>query len=238
MQYQHVFSHGFQFMSNYTWGKTVSDYPWINNLQANGQPGFSGFQYPNIWDRGESSLSHRHRFVYSGIWSPVYGQAWSPWARIPLTGWRISAIGTLESGDALSISNVETSANDFAGPDELFVQGNPNLGHSDKSFFQEFNTSKFSLPPNGVRGNSGLGTVRGPGQNNLDLSLAKTFPLYERFNVQFRADAFNFFNHTQWNGAQTVYPYAPVGNYGNVPFGQATGAREARILQVGAKLAF
>jgi hypothetical protein len=48
----------------------------------------------------------------------------------------------------------------------------------------------------------------------------------------------NFFNHTQWNAAQTTYPYAGVGNYGNVPFGQATGARKARILQVGLKLAF
>ncbi len=238
VQYQHVFSHGFQFMSNYTFGKTVSDYPWINNLAANGQGGASGFQYPNLFDRGESTLSHRHRFVYSAIWEPVYGQAWSAWARIPLTGWRLSGIGTIESGDALTISNVETSANDFAGTDELFVQGNPNLGHSEKNFFNEFNTQKFSLPPNGVRGNSGLGTVRGPGQNNLDISLAKTFPIHENINAQFRADAFNFFNHTQWNGAQTTYPYASVGNYGNVPFGQATGAREARILQVGLKLAF
>jgi hypothetical protein len=106
------------------------------------------------------------------------------------------------------------------------------------TYFNEFNTQKFSLPPNGVRGNSGLGTVRGPGQNNLDLSLAKTFPIHESINAQFRADAFNFFNHTQWNGAQTTFPYASVGNYGNVPFGQATGAREARILQVGLKLAF
>jgi hypothetical protein len=89
-----------------------------------------------------------------------------------------------------------------------------------------------------VRGNSGLGTVRGPGQNNLDLSLSKTFQIYDRLNAQLRADAFNFFNHTQWNSAQTTYPYAPVANYGNVPFGQAAGAREARILQVGLKLAF
>jgi hypothetical protein len=69
------------------------------------------------------------------------------------------------------------------------------------------------------------GTVRGPGQNNVDLSLAKTFPIDESVNTQFRAGAFNFFNHTQWNGAQTTYPY--------VPFGQAPGARGARILQVG-----
>lgn len=238
VQYQHVFGHGFQFMSNYTFGKTVSDFPLINNLAANGQGGASGFQYPNLFNRGESTLSHRHRFVYSGIWEPVYGQAWSAWARIPFAGWRISGIGTIESGDALTVSNVETSAADFAGTDEMFVQGNPNLGHGDKNFFNEFNTQQFTLPPNGVRGNSGLGTVRGPGQNNVDLSLAKTFPIHDTVNAQFRADAYNVFNHTQWNGAQTTFPYAGVGNYGNVPFGQATGAREARILQVGLKLAF
>jgi hypothetical protein len=45
-------------------------------------------------------------------------------------------------------------------------------------------------------------------------------------------------NHTQWNGAQTVYPYASVGNYGNIPFGSATGAREVRIMQVALKLQF
>lgn len=69
-------------------------------------------------------------------------------------------------------------------------------------------------------------------------SLAKTFSLHENWHAEFRADALNVFNHTQWNGVQTTYPYATVGNYGNVPFGQATGAREARIMQVALKLAF
>lgn len=238
VQFQHSFGEGFQFLSNYTWGKTVSDYPLVNNLEANGQGGASGFQYPIINDRGESTLSHRHRFVYSGIWNPQYGGGWAPWAKFPLTGWRISGIGTLESGDALTIYNVQTSAADFAGFDELFVSGNPNLGHGSRTFSHQFNTGAFSLPPNGVRGNSGLGTVRGPGQNNVDLSLAKTFPIMERFHSEFRADAYNAWNHTQWNGAQTTYPYATVGNYGNIPFGEVTGAREARILQVGLKLLF
>jgi hypothetical protein len=238
VQYQHAFQHGVQFLSNYTFGKTVSDYPVVNNLGANGLAGYSGFQYPNIFNRGESTLSHRHRFVYSGIWQPAYGNTWSPWARVPLTGWRISGIGTIESGDALTVQNVQTSANDYAGFDELIVSGNPNLPRSQKSLTQQFNISAFSVPPNGVRGNSGLGTVRGPGQNNVDLSLAKVFPIVERFHAEFRADAFNAFNHTQWTGAQTTYPFASVGNYGNIPFGSAKGAREARILQVAIKLAF
>lgn len=237
-QYQHVFSHGFEFMTNYTWGKTVSDYPVVNVIAANGQGGFSGFQYPNLFNRGETTFSHRNRFVYSGIWQPQYGNGWSAWARVPFAGWRISGIGTLESGDALTIQNQQTSANDFAGLDEMFVSGDPNLSHGSKTLTQQFNVSAFTAPPNGVRGNSGLGTVRGPGQNNIDLSLAKIFPIYERFHAEFRADAFNAFNHTQWNGAQTTYPFASVGNYGNIPFGSATGAREARIMQVGLKLQF
>lgn len=92
--------------------------------------------------------------------------------------------------------------------------------------------------PNGVCGNSGLGTERGPGQDNLDLSIAKNFPIIESFHAEFRADAFNALNHTRWNAIQTTYPYASVGNYGNIAFGSAAGARDARILQVALKLQF
>ena len=71
---------------------------------------------------------------------------------------------------------------------------------------QQFDTSEFSVPPMNVRGNSGLGTIRGPGQNNVDLSLAKTFPIVSGLHLEFRADAFNAFNHSQWNGLNTTYP--------------------------------
>lgn len=85
-----------------------------------------------------------------------------------------------------------------------------------------------------VRGNSGLGTIRGPGQNNVDISLAKTFTIHEGLFFELRGDAFNAFNHTQWNGINTTYPSGSA----QYPFGQVNGAREARIGQVGAKLFF
>jgi hypothetical protein len=256
-QYQHQFSHGFQFMSNYTWGKTVSDYPYINSLGENGATGggVSGFIYRNIDNRGESNQSHRHRFVYSGVWNPEYGQTWPHWVRLALTDWRLSGIGTLESGDALTVMNggpgtpcpatdagtsicptgYGSSAQDGAGFDELYMSGNPNnVGHFNKTPYRQFDTSKFSVPPMNVRGNSGLGTVRGPGQNNLDLSLAKNFPIYENFHLEFRGDAFNVLNHTQWTGLNTTYPSGSS----QFPFGMVNGAREPRIGQVAAKLVF
>ena len=256
VQYRHDFSKGFQVTSNYTWGKTVSDYPWINTLSNNGTSGSGsgGFQYPNIYNRGESNQSHRHRFVYSGIWTPAYGKSWSEWAKLPLTGWRITGIWTLESGDALTVVNdgpgtpcptsdagtamcpagYGSSAQDGAGFDELNVSGNPNLSHGKKSFMQQFDISRFSVPAMNVRGNSGLGTVRGPGQDNVDLSLAKTFSLYESLHLEFRGDAFNALNHTQWNGMNTGYPSGDA----QFPFGMVNGSREARIGQVAAKLVF
>jgi hypothetical protein len=127
-----------------------------------------------------------------------------------------------------------SSAQDGAGFDELNVSGNPNIAHGQKTFLRQFDTSRFSVPAMNVRGNSGLGTVRGPGQNNVDLSIAKTFPIYERLHLEFRGDAFNVFNHTQWTGINTIYPSGDA----QYPFGQVNAAREARIGQVGAKLVF
>lgn len=244
VQYRHDVTKGLQIMANYTVGKTVSDYPWANTISENGEwGGAGGFQYSNLFNRGETTFSHRQRFVYSWIWSPQYGRTWMAWAKAALTGWGISGIGTLESGDVFTIVNNETTAADYAGNDELLVSGNPNLSHGDKTFARQFDTSKFSLPPNGVRGNSGLGTIRGPGQDNVDLSLAKTFPLYDALHLEFRADAFNALNHTQWNAVQTTYPngnfpYGDAANYGNIPFGQVAGAREARIGQMAVKVVF
>ena len=264
LQFQRSMSHGIQVTSSYTFGKTVSDYPVVNTLQTNVYPyyGGGGLQYPNLNSRGESTQSHRHRLVISGIWAPEYGKTWSAFAKVPLTGWRLSGIATFESGDALTVSNggvynpcpaadagtptcptgYGTSANDgasFDGQygsafDQLNVSGYPSLGHGQKTPLRQFNTSAFSLPPNNVRGNSGFGTVRGPGQERVDLSLAKTFPLYDRLHLEFRADAFNALNHSQWNGVNTVYP----SNNPQIPFGSVVSAGDARIVQLGAKVMF
>jgi len=235
VKFQHRFSHGFELLSHYTYSKTISD------RGLTGQFTVLGFNYPQtvLPNRGEASLSHRHRFVLSGVWQPTYGQTWAAPLKAVGTGWRFSTIMTLESGDALTPINEATSANDFASTvspfDQLFVSGNPNRSHGDRSFTQYFNTAAFSVPPNNVRGNAGPGIIRGPGQNNWDISLGKVFSLRERLKAEFRADFFNAFNHTQWNAVSTVYPFDPNTN---IPFGQVEGSREGRIIQLAAKVSF
>ena len=75
--------------------------------------------------------------------------------------------------------------------------------------------------------------VRGPGRINLDLSLAKSTPLFgERVKLELRVDAFNLFNHTQFqnldNDAQDI----------GSTFGQVVSAYDPRILQLAAHIRF
>ena len=93
--------------------------------------------------------------------------------------------------------------------------------------------SVFAVPLQDVKGNAGVGTIRGPGMNNWDMTLSKTFKPLERLKTEFRADLYNAFNHTQWSGVNTTYTNA-VGN----TFGRVTGAREPRIVQLGLRILF
>ena len=71
-----------------------------------------------------------------------------------------------------------------------------------------------STPPAGRIGTSGRNQFYGPGLFNWDLAAAKTFPLWtERTRLQFRADFFNLFNHT--NFANPVHDESSA-NFGKI----------------------
>ncbi|MGA9885106.1 MAG: carboxypeptidase regulatory-like domain-containing protein [Candidatus Acidiferrales bacterium] len=70
----------------------------------------------------------------------------------------------------------------------------------------------------------------GPGRDNWDMSLFKTFAITERLNFQVRVDAFDLWNHTQMNGVDTTV--------GDPNFGLTNSAWTPREFQFGAKLAF
>lgn len=75
----------------------------------------------------------------------------------------------------------------------------------------------------GMIGNAARTNLRGPGLNNWDIALFKTIPLHERLMLQFRAELYNAFNHTQFDAQ---------GRQVNTRFGQFTAARSPRIAQL------
>ena len=79
-------------------------------------------------------------------------------------------------------------------------------------------------------GNSGRNSLNLPHRTNFDLSVYKVFKPTERVSVQFQAEAFNVFNHTQ---------FSAVNNFvGTDSFMYAGSAHSGRVLQLGVKLAF
>ena len=93
------------------------------------------------------------------------------------------------------------------------------------------------------RGSERRNNLHEPGINNWDMSLSKSFPVFgEGRELQFRAEAFNVFNHTQWSSIETepgchcVIDDRQVNSTSQ--FGYITGARPGRHMQVALKFVF
>jgi hypothetical protein len=85
----------------------------------------------------------------------------------------------------------------------------------------------------GTPGNAKRRFFYGPGADNYDMAVAKQLPITESKSLLFRVEAFNVFNHTQFNG-----PTAVDGDIGSSTFGNAISAAAPRILQGALKFNF
>ena len=90
----------------------------------------------------------------------------------------------------------------------------------------------FSQPPAFTFGNVArmLADVRAPGLVNFDFSVFKNTRIAERYNVQFRAEAFNALNHPNFS--------SPSLTFGAGGFGSIGGTGPARLVQLALKFQF
>ena len=93
-----------------------------------------------------------------------------------------------------------------------------------------FSTSAFASPAVGAWGNAGFNSLRGPGRDNWNLSLFKSFAFGEERRLELRAESFNVWNHTEFDQVSNAL--------GSSNFGQVTSAYDPRVFQFGAKLYF
>lgn len=112
------------------------------------------------------------------------------------------------------------AANRIADPNSL----------ANRSAARWFNTGAFTAAPVFTIGNSSRNPVRGPGLQDADLMLGKTFRLTERLSLEFRAEAFNVSNTPPLND--------PNGSFGTPAFGAITTAGNPRDLEFAGKLHF
>ncbi len=112
--------------------------------------------------------------------------------------------------------------------------GNPQREGGSKSERLDswFNTAAFAQPASFAPGNAPrtLPNVRGPGHFSVNLGLHKNFAFSETRRLQFRAEAFNIFNRTNFN--------PPGTNFGGANFGVITASEDPRLLQFAFKFYF
>lgn len=232
-------SRGLRFKAAYTFSKAIDEGAGIipNYLGASaGSP----YLTDHTIGRGPAAHNVRQRFVFNWSYELPLGTH-RGLAGAALNGWQLAGILQMQDGFPFTVSSgvlagliSNPGMNRAVGVD--LVPGrsnNPVLGGPDKYF----DATAFMLAPPDAVGTLGSNTLVGPGVQQMDVSLTKTFTLNGTRRLQFRLDSFNVLNHPNFGLPDTVL-YNPNGTprpaAGRIN-GTATTGRE---FQVGLKLLF
>src|SRR5205085_1058561 len=117
-----------------------------------------------------------------------------------LGGWQLSGITTFQTGLPIDpVLGIDQAGVGTTLRQRPQVTGSPVLGFGDRTAGKWFNPANDVLPQIGTFATTSRNFISMPGTNNWDMSLYKTFRLQERTSLQLRADAFNPWNHTEFN---------------------------------------
>lgn len=216
-------------------------------------------------NKGLSDFDRKHRLVVSYNYAIPFGKWMSGWPRRLVDGWELNGVSTFQSGTPFLIADFGA----FTLQDTDFVNGSRatigsgNILTSGSIYDRLDNFVNLDAFVSGGRcvnsqnvivpstdpgctgfsafGNLGRNVFRGPFQTNHDMSLVKRTNLTERVNIEFRAEAFNVFNHPAFQS-----PQAQGGSFGNYGIVDVTSgdssilatANRPRTIQFGLKLNF
>ena len=235
---QRRFSRRLSFGVAYTWSKALGVADAYTDV-------VSSYFRPRERDYGPYPFDRSHVFTLNYVYEfPNAGRrlAGAAGAAI-LDRWSISGVTSFVSGAPFTPGFSTTFTTDITGSGEgarITVTGDPALSKSEKNFYRNFRQEVFALTPVRSFGNAGVGILRGPGVNNWDFAVGKQIPLGlgEGRALQFRAEAYNAFNHTQFSGVDTGARFDQTGQQVNANFGAFTQARTSRIISFSLRLRF
>jgi hypothetical protein len=244
VQLNRRYIHGLQFAVAYTLAKTITD------GTANGLPSQNTLRLGSAWNEGPATFTQLHNLVVSYTWDvPNGSRMWDSWfTRGLLDGWQFSGDTAVVSGDWSGVNNVSTTDNfDFTGGD---VAARPNVngdvvcssGNCDPTpgaGGSYFNIDAFSRPAGrGDVGNASVTFFRLPKIVISNMSIFKNFRVGANKRIQFRWEAYNVFNQVNWRTINLTPQFNAAGQQVNANFGQATEARDPRIMQGAIRFSF
>ena len=231
------FTRNLQYGVSYTWSKSM-------DTGSNDGATVATWISPRVWNYGKSSFDQTHVFVANYVYDiPKLSRFWNnAVSRQVLDRWELSGVTTFASGFPLGLSYSTTDGRDITGGGDgsrVVVTGVAEKSFGDRSFNEFFNTKVFARPAQGTFGNAPKDVFRGPGIASWDISLFKNFAIFSESRIlQFRAEAYNAFNHSQWAGVNTAARFDPAGNQVNAQFGQVTSTRPPRVMQLALRFQF
>ena len=242
------FNHGVSFLVSYTWSKSIDDASSFNMTGSAAKPvaGENDLaQDPSnlAVERGRSLFDARHRLVLSYQWSLPFFKEAHGWTRNALGGWQVNGIATVMSGTPFTVfdSNdvsVQGSAPEITGfsanRPNLVSGQDPNAGpHRPNNWLNANAFQRITQDPNSPVqqfGSAGRNIAQGPGYSNWDFSAFKNFRVAERKEFQFRAELFNFLNHTNLR--------LPDSDISSRTFNEVLEAQPPRLVQFALKFLF
>jgi hypothetical protein len=204
---RHRFSHGLTFRGAYTWSRALDDGDSLNATAAANAPALVQNPLNVRGDWGPATYDVRNAVVMNVSYELPFGNGGqmlsngSGWENGVVGGWTLNSIVTLQSGFPFTPQLSFNPSND--GDSKNPVRPNWNTSFTGPVILggtaQWFNPAAFVVPPSGTFGNVGRNVLTGPGLGTWDFSVLKDTHLFERVNLQFRAEIFNLLNRTNLN---------------------------------------
>ncbi len=219
------FSHGFSLLAHYMFSKFLDDAASATDF---GDPGSYMDAYNRRLDKGRSGSDLPHRAVITFLYATPHFAAHRI-ANAALGGWQLGLLSVLQSGQTFTVYDSVNNSNAFiAGTMRPNLIGDPGAGA--QTLARWFNTSAFQTAPAYTFGNSPRSVLRGPSWKNVDMTLAKSFKVSERWSTEVRGEFFNVINHPNFD--------IPGHMLGNADFGVISSAEPARTVQLALRVMF
>jgi hypothetical protein len=202
---RHRYTGGLSYGLSYTWSHNIADY--VDNLTGGAFPQNA---YNYAAERGDSMFDVRHRVVGYVTYELPFGHGKKMMDRegainYLVGGWQVNSIVTAQTGTTIQINAVDHSGTGaFLARPDCIGDARSGASNDPRNGFW-LNPAAFAETATGTFGNCGVGRYHGPGLSNVDLSLFKTFPIRESIRLEFRAEAFNAFNHANFSNPNNFF---------------------------------
>jgi hypothetical protein len=246
-------SHGLQFDFNYTYSHSIDNSSATANNFAGETANFSGGLICDATNpaicRGNSEFDITHVVSIDGVYDLPFGRGRAfasnipTWLNLIAGGWQLAGINSWQTGfafpavaNASPLSAGENVPPVFTGSTSALRTHIHNTAGTIQLFADPVAAAAAFSAPTGLQGGASRDNLRGPHLWNVDMSLNKHFPIYERMELEFRAEAYNLLNHANFDLPGLGTGTADITNPSQ--FGVITGTADPRVLQLSLRLEF